>query len=212
MVRSIRRILEALTFAELEDDGSEPTSPPLTPGAEGTLGWNRDQFAEIRQRLAPLLDLEEKLISVLASPEEDEATQLVPIISEGAALPENYVIPEPKNQTFTPPRFDTRREVFVRSNGGSSAGWKKTLGRLGGGGTNRKGSAEPAKGVVEESRPSPEDPVHILSKCKRDMIQLWTNPGVQSVLRTRKLSLEESSGLWVSFPFQSTILLCVAFD
>jgi len=204
LVRSIRRILEALTFTELEDDGYEPSSPPLTPGPDGTIGWNRGQFAETRQRLTPLLDLEEKLISVLASPEaspeEDEATQLMANTNGGAPLPENYVVPEPQSQTFTPPRFDTRKEVFVRSQGGAS-GWKKAFGKLGGGGKNKKGNVETVKGVGDNWASDPDDPVHALVKCKGDMIRLWEDPGVQSVLKKRKLRLEESSGLWVSLPF-----------
>jgi len=198
LVRSIRRILEALTFTELEDDGYEPASPSSSAGPDGTIGLNRGQFAEIRQRLAPLLDLEEKLISVLASPEaspeEDEATQLAPITNGRAILPENYIVPEPQNQTFTPPRFDTRKEVFVRSQGGSS-GWKKAIGKLGGSGKNKKGTAEPARGAADDWGSDPEDPVHVLAKCKRDMVSLWEDPSVQSVLKKRKLRLEESSGL-----------------
>jgi hypothetical protein len=211
LVRSIRRILEALTFTELEDDGYEPISPPSSPGPDGTIGWNRGQFAEIRQRLTPLLDLEEKLIAVLASPEaspeEDEPTQLAPKANGGASLPENYIVPEPPNHTFTPPRFDTRKEVFVRSQGGSS-GWKKAFGKLSGGTKNKKGNAEPVKGggVGDHWSSDPDDPVHVLSKCKGEMIRLWEDLGVQSVLKKRKLRLEESSGLWVSFPFRSTAL------
>jgi hypothetical protein len=193
-----------LTLTELEDDPNEPASPTQTPGPDGTIGWNRGHFAEIRQRLAPLLDLEEKLISVLAAPdaepEEDEATQLAPFTSNGSAtLPENYIVPEPQNQTFTPPRFDTRKEVFVRSSGGPS-GWKKAFGKLGAGGKNKKADAGPAKGA-EHWGSDPDDPVHVLSKYKADMIRLWEDQGVQSVLTKRKLRLEESSGLWVSFPF-----------
>lgn len=206
LVRSIRRILEALTFSELEDDGDEPASPSLGPSSpDGTLGWNHGQFAEIRHRLTPLLDLEEKLISVLASPEaspeEDEATQLMPNFNANSPLPENYIVPEPQSQTVTPPRFDTRKEVFVRSQGGSS-GWKKAFGKFGGGGKNKRGNAEPVKGVGGNWASDPDDPVHILSKCKGDMIHLWEDPGVQSVLKKRKLRLEESSGLCVSFPSQ----------
>ena len=216
LVRSIRRILEALTFSELEDDGDEPTSPSLSNSPDGTIGWNRGQFAEVRQRLAPLLDLEEKLISVLASPEaspeEDEATQLMPNTNGSAPLPENYIVPEPQSHMVTPPRFDTRKEVFVRSQGGSS-GWKKAFGKLGGGGKNKKGNAESVfKGVGENWASDPDDPVHILYKCKGDMIRLWEDPGVQSVLKKRKLRLEESSGLWVSFPFQSTVFFYELFD
>lgn len=194
-----------MTYTELEDDDYEPASPSLRTGTDDTIGLNRNQFAEIRQRLTPLLDLEEKLISVLASPEaspgEDEATQLVPISNGGAALPENYIVLEPQNQTFTPPRFDTRKEVFVRSQGGSS-GWKKAFSKLGGsggsgggGGKNKKGNPEAARGAAENWAADPEDPVHALSKCKEDMIHLWEDPGVQSVLKKRKLRLEESSGL-----------------
>lgn len=216
LVRSIRRILEALTFTELEDDEYEPTEPSSSPSPDGTLGWNHGQFAEIRQRLTPLLDLEEKLISVLASPEaspeEDEPTQLIPNTNTDASapLPENYIVPEPQNHTVTPPRFDTRKEVFVRSQGGSS-GWKKAFGKLGGGGKNKKGNAELVKGAGDHWASDPDDPVHVLSKRKGDMIRLWEDPGVQSVLKKRKLRLEESSGLWVSFPFQSTVLLYEAF-
>lgn len=182
-----------MTFTELED-GYEPTSPSSGAGPDGSIGWNRGEFAEIRQRLTPLLDLEEKLIAVLASPEEDEPTQLVPITNGGAALPENYVVPEPQNQAFTPPRFDTRKEVFVRSQGGSS-GWKKAFGKLSGGPKNKKETQEVAKDVVDEWGSDPDDPVHILVKCKGDMVRLWEDPGVQSVLKKRKLRLEESSGL-----------------
>lgn len=215
LVRSIRRILEALTFTELEDDDYDSTEASLGPAPDGALGWNRDQFADIRQRLTPLLDLEEKLVSILASPEaspeEDEATQLMPNMNGNAPLPENYIVPEPQNRTVTPPRFDTRKEVFVRSQGGSS-GWKKAFGKFGGGGKNKKGNAESVKGAGDHWASDPDDPVHILSQRKGDMIRLWEDPGVQSVLKKRKLRLEESSGLWVSFSVYSTPLRSILID
>jgi hypothetical protein len=224
LVRSIRRILEALTFTELEDDEYQPTEPSLSPTPapapdDATPAWNRDHFADIRQRLTPLLDLEEKLISLLASPdaspEEDEPTQLIPNTSKipNPPLPENYIVPEPQIHTVTPPRFDTRKEVFVRSQGGSSA-WKKAFGKLaGGGGRNKKGNPDSVKAVGGDHwAPGPDDPVHILSKRKGDMIRLWEDPGVQSVLKKRKLRLEESSGLSVSFlPYSSTRSILIDF-
>lgn len=35
----------------------------------------------------------------------------------------------------------------------------------------------------------------VLYSCRRDMMQLWHDPGVREILRRRKIRLEESSGL-----------------
>jgi hypothetical protein len=92
LVRSIRRILEVITVAESEysDHGSDrPTSPSSigTPergrGPSLNLGVTDEElaaFASIRSSLSPLLDLEDRLISLLSDPDEEsgEATRLNP--------------------------------------------------------------------------------------------------------------------------------------
>ena len=63
------------------------------------------------------------------------------------------------------------------------ASWKKALGKLGNSSSNKKekhGSvARPDTAVTL----GPEDPVHILLKCRDDMIRLWQDPRVQEILR-----------------------------
>lgn len=40
-----------------------------------------------------------------------------------------------------------------------------------------------------------DEPQEVLHSCRRDMMQLWNDPGVRDVLRRRKIRLEEASGL-----------------
>ncbi|RPD54524.1 G-alpha-domain-containing protein [Lentinus tigrinus ALCF2SS1-7] len=86
LVRSIRRILEAIapedTLPEEEEVvDSEPASIIISGGdrPSSSLAGSQPNYESYRRRLAPLMDLEQRLIAVLSDPEEEgekEATHL----------------------------------------------------------------------------------------------------------------------------------------
>ena len=66
----------------------------------------------------------------------------------------------------------------------SAAGWKEAFLKLRG----QRGDA----GTKEELQSA-----NILEACAPDMVTLWSDPIVKSIVRQKRLRLEESSGLWV---------------
>ncbi|KAF9535709.1 G-alpha-domain-containing protein [Crepidotus variabilis] len=86
LVRSIRRILEALTpeadTLDDHDDGDFETASVIISSngrpPSAILGGRVSNYETYRHRLEPLVDLEERLIRLLAAPDEDEATHLGP--------------------------------------------------------------------------------------------------------------------------------------
>src|SRR5258706_650607 len=76
----------------------------------------------------------------------------------------------------------------------SDAGWKEDFLKLRG----QRGDA----GTKEELQSA-----NILEACAADMTALWSDPIVKSIVRLKRLRLEESSGLWVpSLPSPSSFL------
>ncbi|KAL1950908.1 hypothetical protein VTO73DRAFT_57 [Trametes versicolor] len=100
LVRSVRRILEAIAPEEnngLDDDDYGDSSEPasiIISGPErpsSSLAGSQPNYEYYRHRLAPLMDLEQRLITVLSDPEdnaEQEATHL-PASSSFPEAPRN---------------------------------------------------------------------------------------------------------------------------
>lgn len=110
---------------------------------------------------------EELLIRRLAGPGEEEATQF------GSWAP---------TQASSTSRI---KEVFVRS----SSNWKKGLFS---GGAGSKGKEN---GEVERKSNEKDDPIAIVNACREDMVALWKDGSVQSILRRKGVRLEEMPGL-----------------
>ncbi|KAG8805727.1 hypothetical protein FRC17_005366 [Serendipita sp. 399] len=185
LVRSIRRILEVITYSELEYDDrrsideSTFASPPASPTPDDRRPSISDAelgaFTRTRQSLNPLLTLEDRLITLLSHPDEEsgEATHLSELTP---VLPNNH-----QNGA-------NGREV------GIGGGWKKALGKLSG---RNKNSHHEANTGFDWSL-DPEDPVHILQRCLPEMLALWRNERVRDILRARRIRLEESPGFYLN--------------
>ncbi|PVF92200.1 G-alpha-domain-containing protein [Serendipita vermifera] len=186
IARSIRRILEIISLGDSEDyDLDRPGTPgsPLDSPAQSrrpsiTVALSeQDQarFAQIRTALAPIQKLEDQLIAQLSHPDEDsgEATQMDPMMGAG------------DSKAVTKGRYG--KEVSVGGHG-----WRKALGKMG----SRKGKGDHG-GYIDWSL-DPEDPIHILQRCANDMVALWNDAGVKTILRQRKIRLEESPGFYLN--------------
>jgi len=185
LVRSVRQILEIITIAETEYEDERPLSPSAIGTPERgqrpalTLGVTDEELAafnSIRASLSPLLDLEDRLISLLSDPEEDsrEATHLNP-------------------EAFHPARNVGRgKEVGV-----VGGGWKKALGKFSGKGGRTSNSRGADEGEEVDWTAYPNDPIHVLRRCAADMELLWEDERVQEILRRRRARLEESPGFYL---------------
>ncbi|KAG8854253.1 hypothetical protein FRC20_001079, partial [Serendipita sp. 405] len=187
LVRSIRRILEVITYSEMDyadydrrsiDEGtmaSPPSSPTFDEGRPSISDAEIGAFTRIRQSLSPLLALEDRLITLLSHPDEDsgEATHLSELTP---VLPNNQ---QPSNG----------REV------GIGGGWKKALGKLSG--RNRRNTQAEGYTGFDWSL-DPEDPVHILQRCLPEMLGLWRNERVRDILRAKRIRLEETPGFYLN--------------
>ncbi|KAG8942591.1 hypothetical protein FRC04_003578 [Tulasnella sp. 424] len=193
LVKSIRKILDAISVEEegFSDDGDatstngKPTSkdalrsgtpisfsPTEDPNSRQSTDDTYAQFAAIKLRLSPLALAEELLIRRLAGPGEEEATQF------GSWAP---------HQASSTSRI---KEVFVRS----SSNWKRGLFS---GGPGSKGKEN---GAAEAERRSAEkdDPIAIVNACREDMVALWKDASVQSILRRKGVRLEELPGFYLN--------------
>lgn len=72
----------------------------------------------------------------------------------------------------------------------SASHWKNAFGRLVSG--DHRDSGESQSGIDFDN---PGDPAVILHNCRDDMIQLWNDPSIKSLLHSQKLRLEDMPGL-----------------
>jgi hypothetical protein len=180
-------------------------------------GTKVPNYESYRRRLHPLIELEDRLIRLLSSPDEDEATHFGPW--EGFAPQPYTVYPNhdhngrptptilipPTKQTSTPSPMNgaasSSTSSPTSSNGSKSKGsevtvhtstnWKKAF-SLG----NRSKSPKSAhSGEIEGWWEDPADPVHDLHGCAPCMQEMWRDPNVRQRLREKRIRLEESSGL-----------------
>ncbi|KAL1681909.1 guanine nucleotide binding protein, alpha subunit [Schizophyllum commune] len=204
LVRSVRRILDAISDAYDEDvdDSMEVRSTESNPSS-ATSGTKVPNYDAYRQRLEPLVALEDRLTRSLSAPDEDEPTHLGPIQpsysaptnpANGARPSPTIVIPDNRAQSLPVSPADTRsgrkqKEVAVHT----STNWKKAF-ALG----NRSKSPKSAHtGEIEGWWEDPDDPVHALHACAPAMLELWRDPRVRQRLQERRLRLEESSGFYL---------------
>ncbi|TRM61575.1 guanine nucleotide binding protein, alpha subunit [Schizophyllum amplum] len=213
LVRSVRRILDAIapdsdSFDEDIDDSMETTSAVLSSNghtssvSSGTRIPNYDAY---RQRLEPLVALEDRLTRSLSAPDEDEPTHLGPIqpshsapdVSANGLRPNpTIIIPDSRAHSLPVSPADTAsrsgrkpKEVAVHT----STNWKKAF-ALGG---RSKSPKSAHTGEIEGWWEDPDDPVHALHACAPAMLELWRDPRVKQRLQERRLRLEESSGFYL---------------
>jgi guanine nucleotide-binding protein alpha-1 subunit len=127
-----------------------------------------DQLLAIKERLKPLRHIENILVTKLLPTNEAEGTKL------GT---------RPDIISSSQSRKD--QEVFVRP----GKGWHGALLR----------GARPSRPTSAGSTgmETPDDTQCVLGSCRSDMIALWQNPTVRTILRRRKVRLEELPGLYV---------------
>ncbi|TFK42062.1 guanine nucleotide binding protein, alpha subunit [Crucibulum laeve] len=230
LVRSIRRILEALapdvdTIDDHDDESMETASIIISSNGRppsAILGTRVPKYEHYRQRLEPLIDLEERLIRLLSSSDEDEPTQLGPTHPDWQSFVsgnENYF----PGQTLanTNGRPSPTISIPLKSQTLSSAanrnGGSHLLSPNGGNFRNREGrevsvhtsnnwkkyfqlgnkSKSPTSGEIAGWWEDPDDPVHALNASAPAMLELWRDPQVRQRLREKRLRLEESSGFYL---------------
>lgn len=233
---SISSILDALApesdALDDHDDGDFPETASVIISASGRppsaiLGTRVSNYDTYRRKLEPLVELEDRLIHLLSSPEEDEATHLGPTRTDwelyanlykpnenipphspsyslnGRPAPPTLVIPHSRQ---TPPILSSRSSSsgsFAASKGKeivvhTSRNWKKPFAL----GTKSKSPKSPLSGEIEGWWEDPNDPVHILNACAPAMLEMWRDVQVRMRLQEKRIRLEESSGLYVwSFLF-----------
>ena len=196
---------------------------PLSPlrGSSVVSGTRVPKYPQYRSALEPLKDLEERLIRMLSSPDEDEPTHTspakpdwslyassnynqIPLGKNGRPAP---FITIPPTRPYASPLSPLSPSTSLPSPGGSSnsssksknaevsvhhtSNWKKAF-SLG----NRIKSPKSAHtNEIEGWWDDPNDPVHVLNACAPPMLALWKDPNVKQRLREKQIRLEESGGL-----------------
>lgn len=221
LVRSVRRILEALApeldqLDEHDDLDSGEAETDIVISSNGRppsaiLDTRVANYEDYRRRLAPLIELEERLTHLLAAPDEDDSTHPASarpswegVRSHFSSELVNGFTGRPTPTITIPSRMsphvvrsvsagghDSRaKEVAVRS-----GEWKRAFQRRLG--YKSKSPKTPKSGEIEGWWEDPDDPVHTLHSCARAMQELWADPQVRQRLREKRLRLEESSGFYL---------------
>ncbi|KAH7886276.1 guanine nucleotide binding protein, alpha subunit [Phlebopus sp. FC_14] len=225
LVRSIRRILDAISpDVECMDDIDELEAPPLSiPGRNsGTRVAKHEQY---RRALEPLKELEERLIQMLSSPHEDEATHTAPAQPDwnsynvtkqnGVVMGKNgrpspvITIPQSRLSSSSLSPLSPSTSYSVPSPGGSSNSSSKSKNtevtvhhtsnwkKAFSLGSRIRSPKSAHTNEIEGWWDDPADPVHVLNACAQPMLALWKDASVKQRLRERELRLEESSGFFL---------------
>ncbi|PPQ73460.1 hypothetical protein CVT24_007551 [Panaeolus cyanescens] len=229
LVRSIRRILDALapdsdTLDDHDDgDSLETASVIITSSGRppsAILGTRVSKYESYRQRLEPLIELEENLFRMLSTADEDEATHLGPVKpysqyyrAENAAFngktgpngrpAPTITIPQKRQTPLSPNRSTSAYAISHSISNPSTKGkeiavhtsmnWKKAFSL----GNKSKSPKSAHTGEIEGWWEDPDDPVHRLNACAPAMLEMWRDPQVKTRLEEKRLRLEESSGFYL---------------
>lgn len=170
-------------------------SPESHPSHTSTVTLIQSPLEGLRARLAPLRHIESLLIRKLIQPAESDAT----LVFNADPIFDVDEQPSPSSSPFQYPRGRQRnstsrnQELFIRP----GLGWRGVLSRArvdcasvitNSSGQSQESSATSSLAMRDEAQ-------EVLYSCRRDMMQLWHDPGVKETLRRRKIRLEESSGL-----------------
>ncbi|KAG8219356.1 guanine nucleotide binding protein, alpha subunit [Butyriboletus roseoflavus] len=215
-----REILDAVSPDTEDDDNDELDSTPR-PRHSHRQGTQIAKYEQYRQALEPLKELEERLIRMLSSPDEDEPTRIPTARTEwnGGTTGFSTQGIVTKNGRPTPvitipvsrqPSFPlSPASPSTSSPGGSSSGsskskqsevsvhprsnWKKAFSL----GNKIKSPKSAHTNEIEGWWDDPSDPVHVLNSCAQPMLALWKDTSVKQRLRERGLRIEESSGFFL---------------
>ncbi|TFY53855.1 hypothetical protein EVJ58_g9210 [Rhodofomes roseus] len=228
LVRSIRRILEAIAPEQDGDDtddldSTETASIVVIGGrpSSAVSGWIT-AYDSYRRRLAPLLDLEQRLIQLLSDPEDNEEREATHLprgqSSQGSYASGGYAAVSPPTSpplsaslsTSLPARptpritiphgsYTSHPSPVALSPGHEVAihqrsNWKKALGVMSRNQSPKSAHTNEIHGWWED----PHDPVHLMNRCAPTMTELWRDPKVLQRLAERRLRLEESSGFYLN--------------
>ncbi|KAF8215841.1 guanine nucleotide binding protein, alpha subunit [Mycena galopus ATCC 62051] len=224
LVRSVRRS---------QHDDTDPLAYSLEPASviisssgrppsaiSGTKVPNYDGY---RRRLQPLMQLEDRLIRLLSSPDEDEATHFGPWDQfapqpyttyttpgqHGRPTPTILIPPTTKLSSTTPsplngaasssnstssPTSSVGSKTTKEVTVHTSTNWKKAFSL---GGSKSKSPTSPNSGEIEGWWEDPDDPVHTLHACAPYMQEMWRDRNVRQRLREKRIRLEESSGFYL---------------
>lgn len=222
LVRSVRRILDAVSPESDEAEDQETVSGraiPFTSQSSVISATRVLKYPQYRHALEPLRELEERLIRMLSSPNEDEPTHTAPrpdwsyyadgnsdtqvtVGKNGRPAPFITIPPSRTSSPLSP-------STSLPSPGGSSnsssksknmevsvhhtSNWKKAF-SLG----NRIKSPKSAHtNEIEGWWDDPSDPVHVLNSCAQPMLALWKDPSVKQRLREKRIRVEEGSGFFL---------------
>lgn len=160
-------ILEAMTEAQVAPMES---SRPDSPAAEVTCPALSPEHLRLKMRLLPLQQVEENLLRRLspAGSTELEATYLSPVTNIPCSN-----------------RPGKAREIAVNS----TAQWKGAFNRL------LSATRTSFESGADIDFDDPHDPGVVLHACADDMIRLWNDPTIKTLLRARKQRLEDMAGL-----------------
>ncbi|KAG9313912.1 guanine nucleotide binding protein, alpha subunit [Chiua virens] len=221
LVRSIRRILDAIS-PDTEDDDHDELSGIPRHRQGGTHVAKYDQY---RRALEPLKALEERLIRMLSSPDEDEPTRIAPvrpdwnISSQGTVTKNGRPAPVITIPVSRQPSFPLSPASLASLSPGSStsgtsktkqsevsvhhrSNWKKAFSL----GNKIKSPKSAHTNEVEGWWDDPSDPVHVLNACAQAMQALWKDPGIKQQLREKQIRVEESSGFFLDEIIRITAL------
>ncbi|KAJ7109878.1 guanine nucleotide binding protein, alpha subunit [Mycena epipterygia] len=228
LVRSVRRILDALQpetdNVDDHDDGDSLETASVIISSSGRppsaiSGTKVPNYEGYRRRLHPLIQLEDRLIRLLSSPEEDEATHFGPwenfaqqpyaaFADPGQnGRPTPTILIPPTKQVSTPSPLNgaasSSTSSPTSSTGSKSKGsevaihtstnWKKAFSL----GSRSKSPKSAHSGEIEGWWEDPDDPVHTLHACAPCMQDMWRDPNVRQRLREKRIRLEESSGFYL---------------
>ncbi|KAI0937282.1 hypothetical protein AcV5_005226 [Taiwanofungus camphoratus] len=223
LVRSIRRILEAISpeadalngFDDIDDLESTETASIIISShgasSSSSSGNGVPGYEGYRKRLAPLVELEQRLMQQLTDPEEDEqeATRLpqqsfqnryvyspgdyqqfsVPTSTSAPSRPTITIPPSRvRSPSMSPDSLSSTSELSVST----TSNWKKAfaLGKI-------QSPKSAHSGELQGWWEDPHDPVHVLNRCAPTMSELWRDPKVRQKLAEKRLRLEESSGFYL---------------
>ncbi|KAI5116845.1 hypothetical protein M0805_006077 [Coniferiporia weirii] len=219
LIRSVRRILDALLPSESSPLSTTSSAHPVShdgddidsflhvdgPPPGGHSRESSVRFRRYAQRLSPLLALEQRLIRQLAFPDEDDGTP-APELSPMSALPDHISLPMPSSAIGSASPNTRSGELALRP----TSNWKKSF--------SFRSVSQPKSVHTGELRgwwEDPRDPVHVLHACAAGefgMRALWRDPTVLSVLKRRRVRMEESAGFYLNDVERITALKYIPTD
>lgn len=224
LVRSIRRILEAITpddaqpVDDWEEDSTETASIIITGNSGGRSTPNpgpssAPAYDSYRKRLQPLLVLEQRLVQLLSDPQDNEAREathlptgsssrgdgppLAPSTSSYSSLGLPQSAPGRSTPRITIPAGakSSPASPVSPANEPSVPGGSQWKRFLGIGRMQSPKSSH--GGEMVGWWEDPDDPVHVITHCARAMSELWNDQSVRRRLASKGIRLEDNGGFYL---------------